>query len=499
MSQILRFDRLLYNLGVFWLFAMTLLIAVAPAPYLHDFAEWLFQGKILALKLTDPQAVTAYTLAPYPVPNSLAPALLAVLCLVFEPILAGKIFLIFLLIGWLLTLRVFVMLNVPEHSHGAVMLLLVSMVVLASFFWYGFVSYQLGLLLLILFFSFYTERWSLSEMVGVGILLFLSHAMIFLVWCLSLGLDGLFGKNQLRRRAFFTLLIIAPLPMWFVLGRQFTGFLAPVADARLSSALEFLMIKLASPAQHGGFRNMIQPDGSSLLENHLWIYGLGALCTLIVVVLLAIFVLIAFLNKPVDQIKPSSRFFYCGKGYFGWWRKYICPDFNNPTSWNEINKNYHKLGLLMIGLYCVAPFNFFGLIDPGGRLLLPLFFLALMVASENAFIWLRRAAIPVAVGVSISVLSYAALIYQSAYDIGYAYQGPAPSKEAPPNHSVIAFNDWAYRNTRFRYFNFRVFSFAHRFRQIQSGDFSGLRFRTGPIISYKPASTLSRDNMRTPP
>ena len=144
-------------------------------------------------------------------------------------------------------------------------------------------------------------------------------------------------------------------------------------------------------------------------------------------------------------------------------------------------------------LYCVAPFNFFGLIDPGGRLLLPLFILALLVADETSFKWLWRAAFPAVVGVSISILSYAALVFQAANDKDFAYQGPPPSAESPPNHSVVAFNEWAYRNTRYRYFNFRVFAFSDRFRQLQSVSLSGLGFRTGPITGYNPVSNLLQD------
>lgn len=485
--QSLKVNKFLYNLGVFWLFAMAFLIAVAPAPYLHDFAEWLYQGQILALKISDPQSVAGYTLAPYPVPNSLAPALLAILCFLFEPILAGKIFLIVLLLGWLWTIRIFVKTYVPEHTQGSVILLFVSVVVFASFFWYGFVSYQLGLLLLIVFISSYHEKWSLSSMIGIGILLFLSHAMIFLVWCLFLGLLFLSGQGRFRQSVLLTFLYIAPLPIWFVLGRQLSGFVAPVADARLAGVMEFLLLKLASPAQHGGFRNMIQPDGSSLLEYHAWVYGLGTFSTLMVVIMLTIFVFMAFFQTYIkymsDESGPGCNLMtFKGDG--------ISPegDFENNKSGKSFVVILRKLGIVLMVLYCVAPFNFFGLIDPGSRLLLPLFVLALLVADETSFKWLRRAALPALVGVSISIFSYAALIYQAADDKNFAYQGPPPSGESPPKHSVVAFNDWAYRNTRYRYFNFRVFAFADRFRQLQLVNLSGLGFRTGPITSYNPVS-----------
>ena len=487
MYLISRLNGTFYSLAVFCLLAMALLMAIAPAPYLHDFGEWLFQGQIIALKLTDPQAVSGYSLATYPVPNSLAPVLLALLCLMFEPTLAGKIFIVLMLIGWFLTLRVFVQRYVPDHSRGAVILVLTANVVLASFFWYGFVSYQLGLLLLFLFFSSYGERDSLVRMIVYGILFFLSHAMIFLVWCLLLGIMFISSQAEVRWRIFFALLIIAPFPLWFILGRWLTGFVAPVADARLDGIREYLMLKFASPAQHGGFRNMIQPDGSSILEQHGWIYGVGACCTLLVVLLLAIFVLRVFFDKISKQTESTldqGANHDAGLNHSKIKRQsgYAEPAIH-PMNSTAVLRNY---GLVLMVLYWIAPFNFFGLIDPGGRLLLPLLAVALMLADADSFIWLRRAAIPAAVGLTISIFLYATLIDYAANNEGYAFQGPPPAIAAPPNHSVVAFNDWTYRNTRYRYFNFRIFAFADRFRQLRTGDLHGLGFRTGPITEFQP-------------
>ena len=83
-------NRIGHGCAVGLIASLALVIAAAPAPYFHDFGEWLYQSGILALKITDSAAVAGFTVAPYPVPNSLAPALLALLCLVFEPVAAGN-------------------------------------------------------------------------------------------------------------------------------------------------------------------------------------------------------------------------------------------------------------------------------------------------------------------------------------------------------------------------------------------------------------------------
>ena len=50
------FNRIGYGCAVGLIVSLALVIAAAPAPYFHDFGEWLYQGKILALKIADSTA-----------------------------------------------------------------------------------------------------------------------------------------------------------------------------------------------------------------------------------------------------------------------------------------------------------------------------------------------------------------------------------------------------------------------------------------------------------
>ena len=59
-----------------------------------------------------------------------------------------------------------------------------------------------------------------------------------------------------------------------------------------------------------------------------------------------------------------------------------------------------------------------------------------------------------------------------------------PAVEKPPPEvarSVLAFNEWLYRNTRYSYYNYRIFAFSHRYRQLEEEEYRGMSFRTGPL------------------
>lgn len=458
------FNRIGYGCAVGLIVSLALVIAAAPAPYFHDFGEWLYQGKILALKIADSAAVAGFIVAPYPIPNSLAPALLGLLCLGFEPIMAGKTFLILMLAGWLWVLWWFTRRFVPEDSRGAVLTLLVAVVALASYFWYGFASYQLGLLLFFAFLAWYDEHRSASWIAGFGAVLFFAHAMIFMTWGLLTILLVPWGSIRVRRRILLALVPLGLLVLWFVLGRRLSGFEAPVADARMEGVAEFILYKFGSPLLLGGFRNLLLPDGTSLLEQRPWLYWLGAMSNALVVLGLGIFVLLVFL-KP-DRVSSS-----CG--------------LDGPPSIALPVPVMRRFGLIVIGCYLIAPYNFFGLIHPGGRLLLPLLAVGLMLARLDRLRWIRWTAVPAGLGAILSVGAYGLVMYRAA-----AGDLPARTRvsasEIPPSGSVFAFNDWLYRKTRYKYLNYGIFNYSERFQQIRDRHYAGLTSRTGPLTGYQP-------------
>lgn len=208
---------------------MLIIIWTGQTPYLHDFGEWFYQSRILVLQLTRPEDVAAFQWATYPVPNTLAVVIMAGLGLVFPVLASAKLFLSLLLLGWYGVLRAFVRRIYPTEGSPTLLFVLFSLLALSNFFWTGFVGYQLGLLLLTLFLCRFTPRMSTLELAVFGVLIFFSHAMVFLVFVLLVLLEILVTRK--RPDWLLALLPAGLLSIFFVVGRGLNSFSAPLADA----------------------------------------------------------------------------------------------------------------------------------------------------------------------------------------------------------------------------------------------------------------------------
>jgi hypothetical protein len=408
-------------------------IAISRAPFLHDFAEWLYQAQILRQMVGDPGAVSHFELAPYPVPNALAPVLLALLSTVFPAIWAGKLYLIAMVVAWFLVIRAFTARFVEPSNRPAAMLVLYCVAALAPFFWYGFVSYQLGLLLLAAFLAIHRDHTPGPVVAAFGLALFFAHAMAFIVFVLFMLLHVLRSRDKAAFAGLIPGLICA---LWFIVGRQISPAAPQRIDAVWSGWGEALAYKAAYPAMLGPFRNFILPDGTSLLEKQPWVYWPGSLI----------------------------------------WRHFrgVRGMQENPPP----GQRWLALGLALLAVaYLLGPYHFFGLINPGGRLLIPMLLMAFILdpaatrRAAEGLVW------PVALFTLISSGAYFYLMAESrdpAFTTGFRSNS---SKEQA--HSVFAFNERLYSTTRYKYFNFRVFAFAQRFEAIESSSYRHLSFRTG--------------------
>jgi len=132
----------------------------------------------------------------------------------------------------------------------------------------------------------------------------------------------------------------------------------------------------------------------------------------------------------------------------------------------------------------IAPYHFFGLINAGGRLLIPILLMAFMLGGGMVHPLIRILVWPIALFSLISSGSYLYLMAQT--------QRPefAPvelsSVRTTPSDSVFDFNRQLYAATRYKYFNYQVFAFAQRFEQIESEQYGQLVFRTGMLIENRP-------------
>ena len=447
----------IYDLLLIFLLVLTMLaIILARAPYLHDFAEWVYQAQIVKRSIFDPASVAQFTMASYPVPNSLSTMILAGLSTIFAPLWAGKIFLILMLLAWYTVIRLFCRRYIEIQWRGAVSLVLFTSTALATFFWYGFVSYYLALLLLTWFFTIYrtdTPAWVIALF---GLAIFFSHAIVFLTFGLFLGVSMMVRWNKAIVAGLLPAFVCS---LWFLAGRHFAQVVPQQIGAVWSGFREAVIYKAGYPAMLGPFKNFLLPDGSSLLENHAWIYWPGFVVNFVVVLVLGMLI-------------PVSLWTF----------------FKNHNSAKEPDAGLRKtlaITIVLITLfYLFAPYHFFGLVNAGGRVLAPLLLLAFMLAGRQAIPFVRIVLWPVILFSFITSGSYLYLMLESRQPNFSPLE--ASIRKPLPSNSVLDFNDQLYASTRFRYFNYRVFAMARRFDQVESGQYQGLTFRHAMLIDYDP-------------
>ncbi len=440
---------------------MLIIIWASHAPYLHDFGEWFYQSRILVQQLTRPEDVLGFQWVTYPVPNTLAILIMAGLGLVFPLMASAKLFLSLLLLGWYGVLHVFARRVCPADGSSTLLFVLFSLVALSNFFWTGFIGYQLGLLLLALFLSRYTSRTSALELAIFSVLIFFSHAMVFLVFVILVLLEILVSRKH--SNWILALLPAGLLSIGFIIGRSLTSFNSPLADAAMAGWQEILIYKLGYPLLLGPFKNLLQPDMSSLLDQLPWFYWAGVLSNILVVTGMGLLVLLT-----LWQGRSSIRVDALESG--------LPRESLRVAAW------------LLLIFYLLAPHNFFGLINPAGRITIPLLLICLMLISDTALImWLEkllRVTAPVILAFTlVTVLSYGVLIHRASTQ-DYLLSEQQTQAEAPVN-SVLGFNTWLYAKARYRYFNIRIFGFARRFEDVRARRFESLAFRTALLVNYQ--------------
>ncbi len=435
---------------------MGLAIVLARAPYLHDFAEWLYQAQIVKQFVVEPASVSGFTLATYPVPNSLVTATLTVLSLAFEPILAGKVFLLLMLLAWAAVIRLFTARYVPATWRGTATLVLWPTLALSTFFWYGFASYQLALLFFTWFLSAYRGGTSAKTIALFSLAIFFSHAMVFLVFGLFLGIRYLLTRN---RAILVGLLPATACSLWFLAGRYLANVEPQRIDAQWSSLREALIYKAGYPAMLGPFKNFLLPDGSGPLDKHAWLYWLGLTANFAVAAVLGVLLAAALL-----PFLKSDR----------------SKDRDDPS----LQTTCALSMLAIVVFYLIAPYHFFGLVNPGGRVLLPLLLLAFVLNADAVRRYVTLLSWPVALFSLLTVGTYLYLMIESR-QAGFPAAATLATHQVAPAASVLDFNRRLYADARFRYFNYRVFNFSRRFEQIEDRRYEGLTFRHGMVIRYE--------------
>ena len=447
-------DRLL--VGITLLAGAIILAALvfSPAPFLHDYAEWVYQSKILALKAADPAEVRGFVLHAYPVPYMLVQYSLAVLHLAVPPFLAAKLFIIAYLAGSGLVCWAFVRRFVaPPERRPVAWVLLACIAGTSSYFWYGFIGYQVAMLIFAGFLTLYRASSSAWLVVLFSVLAFFAHATILMQVGLLVGLAVLFCRFP--RTHLLGLLPAGLLSLWFLWGRHQSGTVMTPADAEFTGLLEAAIYKSGILTMQGPFKNFLLLDGSALLEAMPAIYWLGVAANLIVVAALGLLFCAALLRIARGGLPPADE------GTRLLWLFATCA----------------------VMVYIIAPFNFFGIVHPGGRMILPFLFTGVALLYARGLYVPRALSALCSAGTLCTALAY--LLTVSSVDSLADAAESARSKARPQaTRSVLAADEARYQDTRYSYYNYRIFAFANRYAQLQREEYQGMSFATGPISHY---------------
>ena len=115
---------------------------------------------------------------------------------------------------------------------------------------------------------------------------------------------------------------------------------------------------------------------------------------------------------------------------------------------------------------------------------MPLLLMALMLGGNAARPFVQAMVGPIIVMSLVTSGSYFYLMMQTGQTEFSPITTVAVRAEA--NDSVLEFNERLYGSTRYKYFNYRIFAFAHRFDQIEAEQYRGLSFRHAMLIKYEP-------------
>lgn len=433
-------------------------ILFSSAPYLHDFTEWLYQSQVLKLLVLQPESVPGYSVHAYPVPNSLVFVIMALLGAVMPPLWAGKIFLLALVSVGYVVIRRFSRRWFDENVRLPITLILLATLVFPTFFFYGFVSYQLGLLFLVLFLSLDDCRITPGRVAAFSLILFFAHGMPFLVFGLLVLIRALLLREP---RLVLSLAPACLLAAWFQYGRSVSGFVAPKPDANWSSLGEALLYKAGYTGMLGPFKNLLGREGNSLFESQAWIYWAGFFCNFLVVGIVAVFCIVIMCQRRSLIRKTQHE--------------------------NMLSERVMYLTSLLLGaFYVLAPYDFFGLFNPGGRVLLPMLLMLLIIGKSDVGRLVRVILWPVGLFTLLTCIQYALLVIpEGAHPPPQSTPPRAPSIEA--KDSVFEFNRALYANTRFDYFNYRIFVFAHRYDDLEQDRYRGLGLKAGMVQWRNPA------------
>ncbi len=404
------------------------LVVIQPFPLLHDFLEWMYQGWLFNQLSTgtDEAIAVQYALVNYPVPNSLSQVAMGLLNTLVSPALAGKIWL-----GVYLGLATTLWVVAQRRSGDALQqLLLTSMITFGPGFWNGYINFQFALLLFALYLLIDTSgrQRSLWLTLLFSILLFFSHATVFLVFALYCVASILLDRSSVFSRRVIQLSCLIPSALLF--GWYSIVLLSSYAAQNDTSMglSKWVQYKAYTLAKQGPFHNFIQHNGKSLLDQFDLVYKAGFVANFAFAGLLVLWLLVLLWSLLRGRLAESLR--------------------STVPVWPLLI----TLAVCFV-IYLVSGSNTLGVVNLGERFLIVALMMLLLLFKCPA---LLQRALSIMAGWFMLYLLGATIVLSGGKLQQYTVARSSDTAE------LSQYVDDIYANSRHQFFNHRLFIYADR-------------------------------------
>jgi hypothetical protein len=262
----IRSSRLAYGylVAVLLAYSLVILTSIAPPPF-ADYPDWVYQG-VLFHSVLSGHPVAGYALKHYPVPNSTTTVGLGLLDMVLPWRWAAKVWICFYLA--LTGVATWVLARSLGAKDWRLVVALPGIVFLNLNFWYGHVSFEMGMCLVMLFISMLIRRVRTLWLMLLLIVIFFTHmeacacALLLLgIWC---------GVTREWKRLWAAVPAIM-LTLWYGMARLLGGNTDNgMLNAERYGSMAFLLYKANTYFKVFGYVNACVLNGLSQSER---IYG----------------------------------------------------------------------------------------------------------------------------------------------------------------------------------------------------------------------------------
>jgi hypothetical protein len=283
--------------------AYVLVILSAPMPPLFvDYPDWVYQGVLFRGVITG-HSVSGYALKHYPVPNSATTIGLGLLDTLFSWHVSAKLWVCFYLI--LAGLATWLLGRPLRAMDGRMIVVLPAIVFLNLNFWYGHISFEIGMCLVMILIALTMRGTRPSLLAAMLVILFFVHME---ACACGLLFAGLWVAQTRQWKRLWLMLPAFLLTGWYAVARfsggNVDGSSLVIANYRYGSKA-FLIYKANTFCKTFGYVNARAGNGLSLSEA---IFGKALFVLLAVLsIVIAAVSLIAIVRAALSRDQDHTR------------------------------------------------------------------------------------------------------------------------------------------------------------------------------------------------